>query len=81
MAIEARESFIDQLVKQMSGTLTVDQSKKLVETCNSILDRFDMNSRETQDGPDDLLKCYISALSGSVKVRRRCKGMSTSSQS
>ena len=70
MAIEARESFIDQLVKQMSGTLTVDQSKKLVETCNSILDRFDISSRGIQDGPDDLLKCYISALSVECKSEK-----------
>jgi site-specific recombinase XerD len=63
MAIEAKVSLISLLEKRMADTLTVQQMEKLTGAAADILDGFDVQeiARE-DDGPDDLLQIYVSAL-------------------
>lgn len=63
MTIEAKVSLISLLEKRMADTLTVQQMEKLTGAAADILDGFDVQeiARE-DDGPDDLLQIYVSAL-------------------
>ena len=63
MAIDAKISFLNQIEKQLSSSLTVDAMNQTLRTVSDILEGFDM--RETAgsgDEQDDLLDCYIDAM-------------------
>ena len=60
--IDAKLSFIEQLQKRMEGTLTVEQMGVMARECGRLLDRFDMQEYAEENGQDDLLACYVSAM-------------------
>ena len=62
MAIDAKVSFVNQMKERMADSLTVDQTDRLEKTCFGLLDSFDMFERVREDGPDDLLDSYVSAM-------------------
>lgn len=63
MAIDAKVSFMNQLQKELTSTVTVEQMEQIHRTVLSIMDHFDMRELQMTDAnDDDLLECYISAL-------------------
>ena len=63
MAIDAKMSFLSQLRKALSDTLTIDQAEKLKVTALDILDHFEMvETTPLDDQTDDLLDSYITAM-------------------
>ena len=62
MAIDAKVSFIDQMKEKLADVLTVEQMAKLEKTGYELLDGFDMSETIHDDGPDDLLDSYVSAM-------------------
>lgn len=71
MAIDAKMNFLNQLSKELAGTLTVEQMKKLRHATLQVMDQFDMTELRMQEaGDDDLLTCYLRAM----KVQSRSDG-------
>ena len=62
MAIDAKVSFIDQMKEKLADVLTVEQMARLEKTGYELLDGFDMSETIQDDGPDDLLDSYVSAM-------------------
>ena len=62
--IDAKMSFMDQMRKALADVLTVEQMEKMTREGMSLLDRFDMREiRPEETKEDDLIKCYLGALS------------------
>lgn len=63
MAIDAKVSFMSQLTRAMSDTLTVDQVDRLNAVAMDLMEHFDMvEARPLDDSTDDLLDCFIAAM-------------------
>lgn len=62
MAIDAKVSFMSQLKSILADTLTVEQMATMEKTGFELLDRFDMTEIVHDEGPDDLLDCYVAAM-------------------
>ena len=57
-------SFLNQLEKELADRVTVEQMGGIRRAVMDVMDRFDMQEIRREDsGPDDLLECYLGALS------------------
>lgn len=64
MAIDAKIAFLQQTEKQIADIVTVSEMSRIMETLNDTLQHFEMRSISTlYDEADDMLQCYLSALS------------------
>ena len=64
MAADAKMSFLNQLEKELADRVTVEQMGGIRRAVMDVMDRFDMQEIRREDsGPDDLLECYLGALS------------------
>lgn len=60
--IDAKVSFMNQLTKRLSNVMTVDQIEALMSNGHDLLDGFEMTEHAIDNGPDDMLDSYVSAL-------------------
>ena len=64
MAIDAKIDFMRVLEKSLSECVTVSDMENIMRTINDVLEGYEMRQVEAwSDEKDDLLQCYISALS------------------
>ena len=64
MAMDAKMSFVDQMEKELADRVTVQQMEEIRRAVMNVADRFDMREIRTEEnGEDDMIRCYLSALS------------------
>ena len=62
MAIEAKISFMNQLQNRLSDTVTINVLNKILAVFSDIAERFEMKEMDTNEEQDDLLDCYLNAM-------------------
>ena len=62
MAIDAKVSFMNQLQGRLSGTVTMDMMAKILAAFSDISERFDMREMDIEEEQDDLMECYLEAM-------------------
>lgn len=74
MSYEAKALFLNSLEQDLSHMVTAADMAKVLSTVSDVLAGYEMEQRNQETGPDDLLDVYLSALSvegRSEKTRER----------
>lgn len=71
MAVDSKVDFLREVEKTLSDTVTVAEMAKIMEAISGVMDGYDMR-RVTAwaDEKDDLLECYLSALSVECRSKK-----------
>ena len=62
MAIEAKASFMKQLEKKLSTTVTADTMAKMLSIVSDVMEGFDMREVSFEEETDDMLECFLQAM-------------------
>lgn len=62
MAIDAKVSFMNQLQNRLSDAVTIDTMTKILAAFSDISERFDMREMDVTEEQDDLLDCFLEAM-------------------
>lgn len=62
MAIGAKMSFLKQLEKKLSDTVTVDGMARLLSAVADVAEGFDMQEITAEQEQDDLIECFLNAM-------------------
>ena len=62
MAIDAKVSFMNQLQNSLSDAVTIDTMTKILAAFSDISERFDMREMDIDEEQDDLMDCFLEAM-------------------
>lgn len=62
MAMEAKASFLNQMEKKLGTEVTAENMAKMLRICADVLEGFQLIERITQEEQDDMLECFLNAL-------------------
>lgn len=62
MAIDAKVSFMNQLQNRLSDAVTIDTMAKILAAFSDISERFDMREMDIDEEQDDLMDCFLEAM-------------------
>ena len=70
MAIEAKASFLKQLEKKLSTTVTADMMSRMLSIVSDVMEGYDMREVSLEEESDDMLECFLQAMDVQSRSRK-----------